>query len=98
MPQPLDFANSNLFNASKPTTDEQGSRLRDAIIREYKQKKNIRNRNDTMRHSEGENLTATADPTIFEDPIPLLHLKSFGSTNHPSLGDAASKLQHVLSQ
>ena len=45
-------------------------------------------------NSEGENLTMTADPSAFEDPIPLTQLKD--SLNPSSIGSAALKLQHVL--
>ena len=97
MPKPLDFATSNMFNSSKPPADENGGGLRDAIIREYKEATNTRNRSELM-HSEGENLTVTADPSVFEDHSPLTHLKEreIGATTHPGLGGAASKLQQVL--
>ena len=41
-------------------------------------------------NSEGENLTMTADPSAFEDPIPLTQLKD--SMNPCSIGSAALKL------
>ena len=41
-------------------------------------------------NSEGENLTMTADPSAFEDPIPLTQLKE--SLNPSSIGSAALKL------
>ena len=36
MPKPLDFANSNLFNAKVLSAEENGTKIRDAILREYK--------------------------------------------------------------
>ena len=45
-------------------------------------------------NSEGENLTMTQDPSVFDDPIPLTQLK--GGTNPPTKGSAALKLQQVL--
>ena len=95
MPQPAGFATDNAFNALEPFEDEQGNNLRDAIIKEYKQARNTRNRSELM-HSEGENLTVTADPTLFEDPIPLAQLKDADNAHRSGLGGAASKLQQVL--
>ena len=45
-------------------------------------------------NSEGENLTMTADPSVFEDPIPLTQLKD--GPNPSTVGSAAIKLQQVL--
>ena len=61
--------------------------LRDAVVKQ--QLCQTRNKSNLM-NSEGENLTMTADPSAFEDPIPLTQLKE--SLNPSSIGSAALKL------
>ena len=97
MPKPLNFATSNLFNSSRPgaltPSDQNIAKIHKAFTNDQKYERSTRNRRD-LTNSEGENLTVTGDRTLFEDPASIARLKEVSNiTNHPGLGNAASKLQ-----